>query len=79
MIDQLPRHVMIKTPLGPFKTDLEPNATVADLIEHVVSEKPLHRGDLFELVIDGVVVSPETGLDRLSSDDLEIIATGGAI
>ena len=79
MTDRPPDRLSILTPLGPFDAYIEPEATVADLIEYVVANKPLHRGDLFELIVDGVVIDPALGLDRLPKGKTEVIATGRAI
>lgn len=75
-IDSLPKRVIIGTPLGPFQTTMHPDAKVSDLIEHVVSEKPLARGDVFELAVGGQVVPSDLYLDMLPEGGIELLATG---
>lgn len=71
--------VNVQTPLGPFEAVLESSFNVAQFIEHVVSKKPLARGDIFEMFVAGEVVPMGTPLDALPEGDWEIIATGGAV
>ena len=48
----------IATPKGLFKGIFPKTATISEVIERVVSDQGLNRGDLFELVYKGKSLQP---------------------
>lgn len=79
MIDMLPRREKILTPSGSVNVAIEPGADVAMLIEHLIDEAGLTRGDIFELFCNDEFVPPETSCDLLPAGNIVLVATGGAV
>ena len=73
----------IAAPKGLFKGVFPKTATISEVIERVVSEQGLKKGDLFELVYKGQSLQPvkntlaEFGLSGVVQ--LELVATGTGV
>ena len=73
----------IATPKGLFKGIFPKTATISEVIEQVVSDQGLNRGDLLELVYKGEVLQPTkntlTDFGLAGVVQLDLVATGEGV
>ena len=69
----------VMTPAGEWeaKEDFSADGTIAELIEFLIEEMELRRGDIFEIVDgNGKVISADGKVGMYCDSYLELVATG---
>ena len=76
------RNYRVSTPLGELDLRLADTSTVGELLEWLLTNDALNRGDILELVVNGQTVRNELTFGMLNLPDgteLMVLATGTSV
>ncbi len=72
----------VATPAGVYENTFEATLKVREVVEIVVKEKGLQKGDTFELASDGVPLDDDRPIGSFGFEDgtvLDLVASGSAV